>query len=140
MMPNNNMPPNMVGGAQMGPNMPNMVGGAQMNMPAPNMVAGAQMGPNMPAPNQVAGAQMPMMPMGPVKMCPPIVHPTKCCVQHTFSTTVVPHIHPTHTTVVNHQNIQHKHYFPQTNSMVNSVSNQQFNCGGGRPPMSPYGR
>ena len=133
MMPNNNMP-NMV--SPMGPNMPNMVSPMGPNMPA---VGGTQMGPNMPAPNMVGGAQM--GPMGPTKMCPPIVHPTKCCVQHTFSTTVVPHIHPTHTTVVNHQMVQHKHFFPQTQSMANQVSNQQFNCGGGpRPPFSPYGR
>lgn len=65
---------------------------------------------------------------------PAVIHPTKCCVNHTFSTTVVPHIHPMHTTTVNHQLFQHKHYFPQTQSMVNEVSNQQFACPG---PMGP---
>jgi spore coat protein D len=59
---------------------------------------------------------------------------------------------------------QHKHYFPQTQSQVDSVSHQHFNCGGGpggpggpqgpggpgfgpgfgpgprpRPPFGPYG-
>ncbi|MGM0921588.1 MAG: CotD family spore coat protein [Bacillota bacterium] len=138
MMRNNNMP-NMVSPGSMGPNMPNMVSPGSMGPNMPNMVSPSTMGPNMPAPNMVSPSMM--GPMGPAKMCPPIVHPTKCCVQHTFSTTVVPHIHPTHTTVVNHQNFQHKHYFPQTQSMVNQASNQQFNCGGGpRPPFSPYGR
>jgi spore coat protein D len=67
------------------------------------------------------------------KVLPAVVHPTKCCVNHTFSTTVVPHIHPSHTTNVNHQMYQHKHYFPHTESMVNEVSNQHFNCPGPVP-------
>lgn len=66
---------------------------------------------------------------------PAVIHPTKCCVNHTFSTTVVPHIHPSHTTTVNHHLFEHKHYFPQTQSLANEVSNQQFNCGPG--PVSP---
>lgn len=73
-------------------------------------------------------------------MMAPIVHPTKCCVQHSYSTTIVPHIHPSHTTHVNHQMYQHNHYFPQTESMVNELSNQHFNCPGpgpGRPGMFP---
>lgn len=65
---------------------------------------------------------------------PPVVHPTKCCVNHTFTKTIVPHIHPTHTTTVNHQLYEHQHYFPHTQSAVNEVSNQQFVCGGGLPP------
>jgi len=68
---------------------------------------------------------------------PAVVHPTKCCVNHTFSTTVVPHIHPTQITNVNHQMIQHKHFFPVTQSAVNEVSNQQFNCGPGPMPGGP---
>lgn len=65
----------------------------------------------------------------------PIVHPTKCCVKNLYSTTEVPHIHPSHTTYVNNQQFQHKHYFPQTDSMVDSVSHQHFNCGPGGPGM-----
>ncbi|GLI85295.1 spore coat protein CotD [Rossellomorea marisflavi] len=67
----------------------------------------------------------------PNQVLPAVMHPTKCCVNHTFTTLEVPHIHPVHTTTVNHVNYQHKHYFPHTNSMVDNVSNQQFNCGGG---------
>ncbi|MTH52118.1 spore coat protein CotH [Bacillus mangrovi] len=66
-------------------------------------------------------------------MMPPIVHPTQCCMTNTCSTTVVPHIHPQHTTNVNHQMYQHLHYHPQTQSAVNEVSHQHFNCGGPRP-------
>jgi spore coat protein D len=70
----------------------------------------------------------------PNNVMPAVVHPTKCCVNHTFSTTVVPHIHPTHTTNVHHNMIQHKHFFPQTQSNVNQVSNQQFVCPPGAAP------
>lgn len=65
----------------------------------------------------------------------PIVHPTKCCVKNLYSTNEVQHIHPSHTTYVNNQQFQHKHYYPQTESMVDSVSHQHFNCGPGGPGM-----
>ncbi len=45
---------------------------------------------------------------------------------HTFQNTIVPHIHPSHTTTVNHHNFQHVHSFPHTESVVNEVTNQQF--------------
>lgn len=64
----------------------------------------------------------------------PIVHPTKCCVNHSFSKTIVPHIHPTHTTNVNHHLFEHQHYFPHTQSAVNEVSQQHLSCGGGPVP------
>ncbi|MBS4194462.1 CotD family spore coat protein [Lederbergia citri] len=57
-------------------------------------------------------------------VCPPIVHPTQCCVNHTVSNVIVPEIHPSHTTTVNHENIIHEHYFPHTTSVVNEVSTQ----------------
>ncbi|PEA55795.1 spore coat protein [Bacillus pseudomycoides] len=60
-------------------------------------------------------------PVSPVATTPPIVHPTKCCETHTFSKTVVPHIHPTHMKHVHHQVVQEQHYFPQTNSSVNVI-------------------
>ncbi|MDC2865685.1 CotD family spore coat protein [Bacillus sp. BP-3] len=59
--------------------------------------------------------------LSPVTTTPPIVHPTKCCETHTFSKTVVPHIHPTHMKHVHHQVVQAQHYFPQTNSSVNVI-------------------
>ncbi|KUP08018.1 CotD [Bacillus coahuilensis m2-6] len=76
----------------------------------------------------------------PNQVLPAVVHPTKQCVKNTYATYEVPHIHPTHTTIVNNELFQHKHYFPQTQSMVNNVQNQQFNCGTGPvPPMGPMG-
>lgn len=62
----------------------------------------------------------------PSHVLPAIVHPTKCCVNHNFVNNVVPHIHPTHTTTVNHINFDHQHFFPQSHSAVNNVTNQQF--------------
>ncbi|MCM3738146.1 spore coat protein [Bacillus cytotoxicus] len=52
---------------------------------------------------------------------PPVVHPTKCCETHTFSKTVVPHIHPIHMKHVHHQVVQAQHHFPQTNSSENVI-------------------
>ncbi|WP_062104838.1 CotD family spore coat protein [Bacillus niameyensis] len=59
------------------------------------------------------------------KVLPAVVHPTKCCVNHTQQNFIVPEIHPSHTTTVNHQNFVHQHYFPHTQSVVNEVTNQQ---------------
>ncbi|MDM5187846.1 CotD family spore coat protein [Bacillus sp. DX4.1] len=60
-------------------------------------------------------------PVSPISITPPVIHPTKQCVTHTFSTTVVPHVHPTHTTHVHHQQLKNQHLFPQTTSNVNVV-------------------
>jgi spore coat protein D len=59
---------------------------------------------------------------------PPVIHPTTNFVNHTFSTTVVPHIHPVHTTTINHHMFQHKHYCPSTASCCEDVCNQHINC------------
>ncbi|MCR9038584.1 spore coat protein CotD [Bacillus sp. L381] len=60
---------------------------------------------------------------------PPIVHPTNCCEHHCFTNTVVPHIHPQHTTNVNHHNFEHVHYYPHTFSNVDPTTHQHFQCG-----------
>ncbi|MBT2656351.1 spore coat protein CotD [Bacillus sp. ISL-18] len=59
---------------------------------------------------------------------PPVIHPTQQIVNHTFSTTVVPHIHPVHTTTVNHHMFQHKHYCPHTASCAEECCNQHIDC------------
>ncbi|MCD4839120.1 spore coat protein [Neobacillus sedimentimangrovi] len=66
---------------------------------------------------------------------PPVIHPTKHFVNHTFSTTVVPHIHPVHTTTVNHHLFQHKHYCPHTTSCAQDVCNQHLDCCNQCPPI-----
>ncbi|SDZ04151.1 MULTISPECIES: CotD family spore coat protein [unclassified Bacillus (in: firmicutes)] len=84
----------------------------------------------------------PIGPVGPVCTTPPVIHPTKQCVTNTFSTTVVPHIHPTHTTHVHHQQVKNQHFFPQTFSNVNVVEPVAPGFGGGFGPgsqVSPFG-
>ncbi|EMI3502836.1 TPA: spore coat protein [Bacillus cereus] len=73
-------------------------------------------------------------PTGPICTTAPVIHPTKQCVTHSFSTTVVPHIFPTHTTHVHHQQIKNQNFFPQTNSNVNVVD--PIDPG---PNVSPFG-
>jgi len=78
---------------------------------------------------------------------PPVIHPTNQIVNHTFSTTVVPHIHPTHVTTVNHHMYQHKHYCTESASCCEDVCSQQINCcppacgpcGPAAPGPMPYG-
>ena len=64
---------------------------------------------------------------------PAIVHPTKCCVNHTCVNNMVPHVHPSHTTTVNHINYQHQHHFPHTQSVVNEVTSSDIG-----PVPGPY--
>ncbi|MCD7033416.1 spore coat protein [Metabacillus sp. GX 13764] len=71
--------------------------------------------------------------MGPQNAVPPVVHPTQNAVVNSYSTTIVPHIHPQHVTNVNHQMFKHLHYHPQTQSCCNEVSHQHFNCPGPGP-------
>lgn len=73
-------------------------------------------------------------PTGPICTTAPVIHPTKQCVTHSFSTTVVPHIFPTHTTHVHHQQIKNQNFFPQTNSNVNVVDPIDPGFGGGCGP------
>jgi spore coat protein D len=65
---------------------------------------------------------------------PPVIHPTQQFVNHTFSTTVVPHIHPKHITTINHHMFQHKHYCPTTASCAEECCNQHINCCPGPMP------
>ncbi|WP_419956297.1 CotD family spore coat protein [Neobacillus niacini] len=68
---------------------------------------------------------------------PPVIHPTQQFVNHTFSTTVVPHIHPKHITTINHHMFQHKHYCPTTASCAEECCNQHINCCPGGMPQAP---
>jgi spore coat protein D len=75
----------------------------------------------------------------PTNILPAVIHPTKCCVKHNFMNNVVPHIHPSHTTTVNHINYQHQHYFPHTQSVVNEVTSQDLGPFPGPPPFPIQG-
>ena len=70
----------------------------------------------------------------PTKVLPAVVHPTKCCVNHNFENIIVPHVYPTHTTTVNHTNFQNQQHFPQSQSVVNEVTNTNVGPVPGPPP------
>ncbi|MGN8647036.1 CotD family spore coat protein [Gracilibacillus sp. HCP3S3_G5_1] len=63
-----------------------------------------------------------------------IVYPTKYNEVHTCSESEVQHIHPSHTTCVNHHLVKNTHFFPHTTSYQNTVD--QVNVYGG-PMQSP---
>ncbi|ASB88896.1 CotD family spore coat protein [Bacillus sonorensis] len=59
----------------------------------------------------------------------PVVHPTKYCENHSFSKTIVPHIHPQHVTNVNHHKYEHVHYYPTSYSKYDPVTHHHSHCG-----------
>ncbi|MRG88288.1 spore coat protein CotD [Salinibacillus xinjiangensis] len=63
-----------------------------------------------------------------------VVYPTKHCVKNNYIPHEVNHIHPTHTTIQNHHMVKNKHFYPHTQSVVNTVNQQNVNMGPGRPP------
>lgn len=63
----------------------------------------------------------------------PIVSPTQEFVRTNIYETVVPHIHPSHTTTVNRHHINNQHYFPHTESVVNECCETNTMCGCGTP-------
>ncbi|WP_286676585.1 CotD family spore coat protein [Peribacillus asahii] len=131
-------PPTNVSPAQFGP-MPTNVSPAQFG-PMPTNVSPAQFGP---MPSQVSPAQFgPMPPQTlPTQVAPAQVSPTQQVVKTNVMNTVVPHVHPTHTTTVNKHVFTHQHYFPQTQSVVNQCFNQQMVCCPPPPccPPRPFG-
>lgn len=76
---------------------------------------------------------------GPTQFCPPNFAPTQvgpAQVSPTANTVntnvmkhIVPHIHPSHTTVVNEHVFEHQHYFPHTTSVVNKCCSRHVFCG-----------
>lgn len=51
-----------------------------------------------------------------------VVHPTQEDVQHSYSEETVQHVHPYHTTVINHHTIRNEHFYPYTRSYENRVN------------------
>lgn len=60
---------------------------------------------------------------------PPKISPTQQTVNTNVFKTVVPHIHPSHTTTVNKHLFNHQHYFPQSESVVNECYEEHLMCG-----------
>lgn len=65
-----------------------------------------------------------------------VVHPTKYNCVNQFSESVVEHIHPSHTTVMNHHLVKNKHFFPHSTSVQNT-SNSVNEYGGSFNVPSP---
>ena len=119
----------------------------------PMGVSPAAMGPTPYGPMGVSPAAMgptPYGPMGvspagigPTNVFPPSVAPTQVSpaqqsVNANVINTVVPHVHPSHTTTVNKHVFTHKHYFPHTQSVVNQCCEQHLVCPGPGPITAPF--
>lgn len=102
----------------------------------PHQVGPAQMMPNPLGPSNVLGAQYDPPQMMPTQVAPTQVSPTQQFVKTNLFNTVVPHVHPSHTTIVNKQLINHQHYFPHTQSVVNQCFEKHTVCG---CPPRPFG-
>jgi len=63
----------------------------------------------------------------------PIVHPVKENVVHCCTEETVQHVHPSHTTVMNHHLVKNEHFFPHTTSTENTFQEVDV-YGGPRPP------
>lgn len=49
-----------------------------------------------------------------------VVYPVKENVVHCCSEETIKHIHPSHTTIVNHHLVKNEHYYPHTTSVENT--------------------
>jgi hypothetical protein len=99
---------------------------------APSNVMGAYTGPTggygQPYPSAVSPAQYGPTQAFPSQVAPTQVSPTQQNVLTNVSNTVVPVVHPSHTTIVNKHMNTFKHYFPHTQSVVNECYNQHLIC------------
>ncbi|MBP1970552.1 hypothetical protein J2Z83_002673 [Virgibacillus natechei] len=60
---------------------------------------------------------------GPHCGCPQtVVHPTKHNCVNKYSESVVKHVHPSHTTVMNHHLVKNQHVFPHSTSVQNTTN------------------
>ncbi|XBE72900.1 CotD family spore coat protein [Peribacillus simplex] len=71
----------------------------------------------------------------PTQVAPAQVSPTQQYINTNVSNTVIPVVHPSHTTTVNKHVNTYKHYFPHTQSVVNECYTQHLICG--KPPHNP---
>ncbi|HLR71352.1 MAG TPA: spore coat protein [Pseudogracilibacillus sp.] len=80
-----------------------------------------------------------------------VVHPVKENVVHNCTEEVVEHVHPSHTTVMNHHLVKNKHVFPHSTSVANTYNSVDeyggsFNVPGNQvggamsPGMEPNGQ
>ena len=112
----------------------------------PMGVSPAAMGPTPYGPMGVSPAAIGPTPFGPTpfsptnvlptSVAPTQVSPTQEFVNTNLMNTVVPHVHPSHTTTVNKHVFTHKHYFPHTQSVVNQCCSQHLVCPGPADPIT----
>ncbi|WP_454861459.1 CotD family spore coat protein [Peribacillus frigoritolerans] len=132
---------NNVMGASTGKKNSNVMGASDvMGAYSPSAVSPAQYGPSAVSPAQygpsaVSPAQYGPTQTSPSQVAPAQVSPTQQYVNTNVSNTVIPVVHPSHTTNVNKHVNTFKHYFPHTQSVVNECYNQHLICG--RPPQNP---
>lgn len=66
-----------------------------------------------------------------------IVHPTKCNVVHSCTVNETEHIHPSHTTFVNHHLQKNNHVYPHTTSYQNTFNQENVYGGTNAQPNRP---
>ncbi len=109
----------------------------------PMGVSPAAMGPAPYGPMGVSPAAMGPVPVSPTNVLPTSVAPAQVTPPQEFvntnlQNTVVPHVHPSHTTTVNQHLFTHKHYFPHTQSVVNECFSQHLVCPCPPPVVQPF--
>lgn len=69
--------------------------------------------------------------------CKTIVHPTKYNCVNQYSESTVNHVHPSHTTVMNHHTVKNNHVFPHSTSVQNSTNSVDSYGGSFNVPAGP---
>ncbi|WP_431029128.1 CotD family spore coat protein [Lysinibacillus sp. LZ02] len=91
-----------------------------------------QPGFNQPMFNQPGGNQSPVRfppQTFPTQYEQPVVSPTQEFIRTNIFNTVVPHVHPSHTTTVNRHMVNNQHFFPHTESVVHECFETNTMCG-----------
>ena len=85
--------------------------------------------------NQTGNVQNLPTQVSPTQYSSPRVSPTQQYVQRNITNNVVPHVHPSHLTTINQENVINQHYFPHTNSVENVRCEKDVMCG---HPFNPW--
>ncbi|HET7627959.1 MAG TPA: CotD family spore coat protein [Bacillales bacterium] len=66
--------------------------------------------------------------MPPVAM-PAVYDPARMSVVDVYHPVVVPHVHASHTQYRHHQVVEHRHFYPHTESQTCDTTQHNVNCG-----------
>lgn len=69
--------------------------------------------------------------------CNTIVYPTKHDCVNQYSESTVNHVHPSHTTIMNHHLVKNKHFYPHSTSVQNTVNSVNEFGGAFQVPSGP---